>query len=223
MAQVTGFLVKQSEKPTRNGGKIFSICVEVDGADEWFGFGFDAPTFGVDSEIEFDVEAKGEYENVINDSVVIINNVNPPAAPARKSRAPASKPARAPRGGAAAKPARTPRGGAAKEEAAPAKTERAAKKPDVDWDRKDRLIRAQSCQNTAVATIALAQAAGTLELPKKKALQWDALQALIEKETKRLFIKYDEVADECHDYGEGDADSAGADDGDYDDDGGIPE
>lgn len=223
MAQVTGFLVKQTEKPTRNGGKIYSICVEVDGQDEWFGFGFDAPTFGVDSEIEFDVEAKGEYENVINDSVVIIENVNPPAAPARKPRgggrgAPA-KPARKPRGGGDDKPARKPRGSTAPADDKPA---RAAKKPDVDWDRKDRLIRAQSCQNTAVATIALAQAAGTLELPKKKALQWDSLQALIEKESLRLFLKYDEVADECHDYGQGDGSAVG-DGSDYDDDGGIPE
>ena len=223
MAQVTGFLVKTTERPTANGGTIYSISVEVDGKDEWFGFGFDAPTFGVDSEIEFDVEAKGEYENVLNDTLVIIDNQNAPAAPARKARGgkPAGKPARAPRGGAAApaKPARSPRGGAAKPDA-PADKPARAPKAEVDWDRKDRLIRAQSCQNTAVATVALLCNAGALTLPKKKGEAYDAVQALIEKESQRLFLKYDEVADECYDY-DGGADAPA--DGEYQDDDGIPE
>ena len=153
----------------------------------------------------------------------IIDNQNAPA-PARKSRAPAgggraAKPAgRASRGSAV--PARKPRGGAAAEDK-PARAPKSAAKADVDWDRKDRLIRAQSCQNTAIATVALMQAAGVLPKPKTKADGYDAIQALIEKETKRLFEKYDEVADEVHTYGEeaGDAKAGG----DYDDEDGIPE
>ena len=221
MGQVTGFLLKVSEKPTSNGGTIYNIQIEEEGgAESWFGYGFEAPTFGVDSEISFDIEVNGKFENVIVETLEIIENVNPPAAKrkARGGRA-AAAPARKPRGGAAAAPARQPRGGAAKEPAA--RAPKAAAKADVDWDRKDRLIRAQSCQNTAVATVALMQAAGVLPKPKTKADGYDALQALIEKETQRLFIKYDEVADEVHTYGE---ESGGAEEkGDYDDNDGIPE
>ncbi len=225
MGQVTGFLVKVSEKPTSNGGTIYNICVENEGNDDWFGYGFEAPTFGVDSEISFDIEVNGKFENVIVETLEIIDNQNAPA-PARKARGGAAaggrgKPAgRAPRGGAApAKPARQPRGQAAKEPAA--RAPKADKKADVDWDRKDRLIRAQSCQNTAIATVALMHAAGVLPKPKTKADGYDALQALIEKESHRLFDKYDEVADEVCTYGE---ESGGAEEkGDYDDNDGIPE
>ena len=223
MGQVTGFLLKVSEKPTKNGGTIYNIQVENDGNDDWFGYGFDAPTFGVDSEISFDIELNGTFENVIIETLEIIDNQNAPA-PARKSRAPASggraarkpaAPARKPRESAA--PARKPRGGTAEDKPAA----RAPKKAEVDWDRKDRLIRAQSCQNTAIATVALMQAAGVLPKPKTKADGYDALQALIEKESHRLFDKYDEVADEVCTYGE-EAEGAEAG-GEYDDDAGIPE
>lgn len=230
MGQVTGFLVKVSEKPTSNGGTIYNICVENDGNDDWFGYGFEAPTFGVDSEISFDIEVNGKFENVIVETLEIIDNQNAPA-PARKARggtgggrAPrgGAAPARSARGGASKPAARQPRGQAASEPAA--RAPKADKKADVDWDRKDRLIRAQSCQNTAVATVALMQAAGVLPKPKNKADGYDALQALIEKETQRLFIKYDEVADEVHTYGaEEDEGTEGKAEGDYDDNDGIPE
>jgi hypothetical protein len=227
MGQVTGFLLKVSEKPTSNGGTIYNIQVENDGNDDWFGYGFEAPTFGVDSEISFDIEVNGKFENVIVETLEIIENVNPPAAK-RKARGGAgggraprggAAPARGARGGAADKPARQPRGSAAKEPAA--RAPKADKKADVDWDRKDRLIRAQSCQNTAIATVALMHAAGVLPKPKTKADGYDALQALIEKESHRLFDKYDEVADEVCTYGE---ESGGAEEkSDYDDGDGIPE
>lgn len=227
MGQVTGFLVKVSEKPTSNGGTIYNICVENDGNDDWFGYGFDAPTFGVDSEISFDIEVNGKFENVIVETLEIIDNQNAPA-PARKARG-GTGGGRAPRGGAApargarggaAKPARQPRGQAASEPAA--RAPKADKKADVDWDRKDRLIRAQSCQNTAIATVALLNASGSLVLPKKKGEMYDALMALVEKESQRLFLKYDEVADECYDYG-GEEGSQGEHDAEYDDNSGIPE
>ena len=227
MGQVTGFLLQVSEKETSNGGTIYNIKVENEGNDDWFGYGFDAPTFGVDSEITFDVEVNGKFENVIVETLEILDNQNPPAAKrkarggsggGRAPRGGASKPARQPRGQAADKPARTPRGGAADKPAA--RAPKADKKADVDWDRKDRLIRAQSCQNTAVATVALLNAAGVLALPKKKGEQYDALQALIEKESQRLFLKYDEVADEVYDYG---GEESQPEQGNYDDNDGIPE
>lgn len=228
MGQVTGFLVKVSEKPTKNGGTIYNIQVENEGNDDWFGYGFDAPTFGVDSEITFDIELNGTFENVIVETLEVLDMQNAPA-PARKARGAASggraarapaKPARAARGAAAKPAARQPRGSAAADKPA-ARAPKAAAKADVDWDRKDRLIRAQSCQNTAIATVALMQAAGVLPKPKTKADGYDAMMALIEKESQRLFIKYDEVADEVCTYGEP-VEGAEAE-GEYDDDAGIPE
>lgn len=228
MAEVTGFLVKTTAKPTKNGGEIHNICVEVDGQDEWFGFGFDAPTFGVDSEIEFDVELNGEFENVNTSTLVIIDNQNPPAAK-RKARGGSgggrggAKPARSPRGKPAAeeKPARKPRGGAKEE--TPEKSARPAKKADVDWDRKDNLIRLQSCQNTAVATVNLAVAAGAVTLPAKKGAKFDALQALIEKEARRLFLKYDDCADGNYDHDADVGATSDSKDSEYDDGDEIPE
>ena len=231
MGQVTGFLLKVSEKPTSNGGTIYNIQLEEandDRTESWFGYGFDAPTFGVDSEISFDIEVNGKFENVIIETLEILDNQNAPA-PARKGRAGAGggragaggrgKPARPARGGAA-KPARQPRGQAAEDKPA-GRAAKSAAKPDVDWDRKDRLIRAQSCQNTAIATVSLMLAAGVLPKPKNKADGYDATMALIEKESKRLFIKYDEVADEVCTYGE---DANGAEEEQqYDDNDGIPE
>ena len=229
MGQVTGFLLKVSEKPTSNGGTIYNIQLEAsndDRTESWFGYGFDAPTFGVDSEISFDVEVNGKFENVIIETLEIIDNQNAPA-PARKGRSgggarPArggAKPARQPRQ-AASKPARQPRGQSAEDKPA-ARAPKSAAKADVDWDRKDRLIRAQSCQNTAIATVSLMLAAGVLPKPKNKADGYDATMALIEKESKRLFIKYDEVADEVCTYGE-EVEGAEAE-GQYDDADGIPE
>ena len=232
MSEVIGFLVKQSEKPTKNGGTIYNICVEVEGKDEWFGYGFDAPHFGVDSEIEFDVEVNGEFENVIVKSLVVNDMQNEPAAAPAKGgrggskRGAAAKPKRTPRGGAAPepeeKPKRAARGGAkAPAEEKPATRAPRAGKADVDWDRKDNLIRLQSCQNTAVATVNLAVAAGALTLPAKKGAKFDALQALIEKEAHRLFLKYDACADDEYDH---DADIGAEEEGaDGNDDDGIPE
>jgi len=52
---------------------------------------------------------------------------------------------------------------------------------------------------------------------------YDALMALVEKESQRLFLKYDEVADECYDYDQEGSNQTkeGADN--YDDNDGIPE
>jgi len=232
MGQVTGFLLKVSEKPTSNGGTIYNIQLEEsneDRTESWFGYGFDAPTFGVDSEITFDIEVNGKFENVVVETLEVLDMQNAPAA-ARKARGGASggraarggaaKPARPARGGAA-KPARQPRGQAAAEDKPASRAPKSAAKADVDWDRKDRLIRAQSCQNTAIATVSLMLAAGVLPKPKNKADGYDATLALVEKESKRLFEKYDEVADQVCTYGE---ESQGAEqNGDYDDDAGIPE
>lgn len=226
MGQVTGYLLQVSEKPTSNGGTIYNIKVENEGNDDWFGYGFDKPTFGVDSEITFDVEVNGKFENVIVETLEVLDMQNPPAAerkPRGNARAPrggagASSGGRAPRGGAA--PARKPRGQAAEPKPA-ARAPRAEKKAEVDWERKDRLIRAQSCQNTAIALVSLMVSAGVLPKPKTKADGYDATHALVEKEAARLFAKYDDVAD-----GVFDADpeqGAVGDDGQYDDDAGIPE
>lgn len=226
MGQVTGFLLQVSEKQTSNGGTIYNIKVENDGNDDWFGYGFDKPTFGVDSEITFDVEVNGKFENVIVETLEVLDMQNPPKAE-RKARGGrgGNGGGRAPRGGNSSsraprgesKPARKPRGQAADDK--PARAPKAEKK-EVDWDRKDRLIRAQSCQNTAIAMVDLMVKAGALALPKKKGEQYDALQALVEKESERLFLKYDEVADECFDYDGDQGDDTGPE---YDDDDGIPE
>lgn len=206
MADVSGFLLKVTEKEIRNGGKIYSIQVEVadSGKDEWFGFGFDKPHFGVDSEIEFDVEERGDYENVVNDSLVVVDMQNEPAKERKSRSGSGGGSSRKPRGGSDSTSKRSPRGG--KSDDKPERKPRggadkpATKKADVDWDRKDNLIRLQSCQNTAVATVSLQLAAGTLALPKKKGEQYDALAALVEKEAHRLFLKYDDCADGTYDH-----------------------
>ena len=77
MSDVNGEVLKITAKPTKNGGKIHNICVDDNGNDAWFGFGFDAPEFGEGSIIEFNVEMNGDYENVDHSSLYIVELVEP--------------------------------------------------------------------------------------------------------------------------------------------------
>jgi len=204
MAEVYGVVQKITAKDTRNGGKIYNICVDVDGEDEWFGYGFDAPEFGEGSEIEFDVEMNGDYENVDIDSLEIIELVEPKRSgrggkSGGKGRGKSSGKSSG-RGGSSGRGKSSgsgrgkPAGGGRKAPASKGKGGGAAK-AEVDWDRKDNLIRLQSCQNTAVATIQAAIEAGAVTLPAKKGEKFDAFQALIEKEAARLYDKYTDIVD----------------------------
>ena len=84
---VEGIVAKISEKPTSNGGTIYNICLEIDGADdEWFGHGFDEPIFQEGDEIEFDIEYNGDYCNVDKATVSIISEGEPKPKPQRGGR-----------------------------------------------------------------------------------------------------------------------------------------
>jgi len=218
---VEGIVVKSTSKPTNNGGTVYNICVDtVDNGEEWFGCGFDDPNVNVGDEIGFDIEYKGDYTNVNLDTLEIIK-----AAPKRESRGSGrggsrggNKSGGRGRSSGGSNSGGSKRGGNSR--SAPAKKSAGrgaskAAKPDVDWDRKDNLIRLQSSQNTAIATIAVMLTNGALVLPKKKAEAFDAIQDCIEEEAARLFSKYTDIVDGNYDKDSGSGD---ADDGEYDDD-----
>ncbi|MEE8598396.1 MAG: hypothetical protein V3S69_02590 [Dehalococcoidales bacterium] len=236
---ITGLVKKLTSKEV--GAKkstAYSICLTCDdnGEDEWFGHGFDAPQCYEGDKIAFEVEYKGDYANIVVTSLVITEEgaggAEPePTPPARRGRAaPASKPAgRASRG---AKPAAAPARRGAKPAAAAAPAGRTRAKPasggvtkDQYWENKEKrdiardlIIQLQSAQNTAIATINAAIAAGALPLPaKKSADKFDALLACIDDEASRLREVYLAGGHDSTVI----AGSTG--EGEYDDDGGIPE
>lgn len=231
MADVYGEVLKITGKDTKNGGKIWNICVDDNGEDAWFGYGFDKPDFGEGSEIEFDVEMNGDYENVNHDTLEVINLVEPKRSgrgsgggrggnsggsrsgggrSSGRSNSGSSNSRGKSSGGSRGGSAGRGKSGGGRADKAP------AKKADVDWERKDNLIRLQSCQNTAVATVNGAVAAGAITLPAKKGEKLDAFQALIEKEASRLYDKYEDIVDGNYSPDEGNAEEQG-----YDED--IPE
>lgn len=232
---VQGTVAKVSEKDTANGGTVYNVCVDTeDNGEEWFGCGFDNPNLNEGDEIEFDIDYNGKYTNINMDTLVVTQ-----AAPQRESsnrgngrsgsrnsdgrsgsgrgnsnsRSSGRRNSRSSNNSSS----RDSKGSQSKgrsQNKSPSRS-KAPAKPEVDWDRKDNLIRLQSSQNTAVATIRIMLANGAVTIPKKKAEAFDAIQALIEEEASRLYNKYEDIVDGNYDQGGDD------NDGDYQDD--IPE
>lgn len=214
---IEGTVVKITYKETRGKNDICNLCLDTGGRDdEWFGFGFNEPEFEEGAVIEFEVEMNGKYKNVVDDSVVVLED-----APAKRKGSGRSSGGSSRSGGGSARSSGGSRGGSSrsgggsggKSGGGRAKSE---PKKEVDWDRKDNLIRLQSSQNTAVATINVMLANSLIALPKKKADQMDAVQALIEEEAARLFDKYTDIVD-------GNYEGTSKDETEYDDDDDIPE
>jgi hypothetical protein len=198
--------------------------------DEWFGCGFEDPKLNVGDECEFEIEQVegGKYTNVIIDTIVVTK-----AAPQReqssRGRGGNDSGRGSSRGGSSRGNSRSSnsrgqstRGGRDSQSSgrgdAPKSRGRAPKedKPQVDWARKDNLIRLQSCQNTACKTIGLMLLNGFIAIPKAKADRYDAIQALIEDEAQRLYFKYEDIVDGK--YGDGGSDDQGQEQDEYPDD-----
>ncbi len=217
-------VLKSSSKPCGNNGHVYNIQVNTpENGDEWFGCGFEDPKLNVGDECEFEIEQVegGKYTNVIIDTIVVTK-----AAPQREqssrgrdssSRGNSRSNSRSnsrDSGRSNQQSRSNSRGGrdsgASTSRGKPQGRGREAAKekaPTVDWARKDNLIRLQSCQNTAINTIAVMLLNGFIAIPKAKADRYDAIQALIEDEANRLYFKYEDIVD--GNYG----DSQGGDDG----------
>jgi hypothetical protein len=208
---ITGTVKKITSKEVGKYSNLaYILCVFCDDneEEEWFGHGFDKPVCFEGDKVSFDVTYKGEYANI---------DVNSMAITAEGPREPAPEPKRAARGaaparGRAAAPSRRGSAPAAEEKAArsgrgaPAakNATRGASKPvassggglskDQFWENKEKrdinrdlIIQLQSAQNTAIATIVGAVAAGVVALPTgKKGEKFDAFIALIDEEAMRL-------------------------------------
>jgi len=233
---VAGIVAKVTSKETKGDSLVWNVCVDTDdNGEEWFGCGFEDPQVNEGDEIEFDTEQNGKFTNINIDTLVVDK-----AAPQRKS---SNRGGRGNDGGSRGNTGRGNRGssnsrgssnrgssrnsnsrsgnsqrGESKGRSQSRSPSRAAKpepKPEVDWDRKERLIRLMACQNTAIHLVEVALANGAVTIPKKKADAFDAITALVEEEAKRLEDKYLDICDGCYDQG---GDDQG---GDYQDD--IPE
>lgn len=237
---VNGLIKKITSKEVGKFNNLaYSLCVLCDdnGEEEWFGHGFDKPVCFEGDKVSFDVTYKGDYAN-IEVATLEITEEGPgeqaAAKPAGRRGAGGDKPAARGRGrGAPAaeeKPARGSRG-AAKPAAKPAARTPAASSggglsKDQFWENKEKrdiqrdlIIQLQSAQNTAIATIVGAVAAGAVSLPATKSKKFDAFCALIDEEAARLREVY---LDGGHSSGPVGS-TAPEEDEQYDDDADIPE
>lgn len=183
-----GIVEKITEKKTAKG-TFYSINVEGD----WFGFGKEAPEFGEGSEVSFEISVNGDFENVDQDTLEVIDLVD---APKKKSsgrsgsgRSGGGKSSGSGRSGSG----RSGRGGS--DDDKPASKSRGkssggkpADKPAVDWDLKDQKIQWQSCRNAAIQLATTAISCEALVLPAKKADKLDALEAWVSEKTQEFFL-----------------------------------
>lgn len=194
---VEGLVAKITEKPTRNGGTMYNVCLEIAGGeDEWFGYGFDKPEFFEGDEIEFDIEYNGDYANVDAKSVNILSEGEGEKKPAPRGRSngrsggrqSSSRSAGSSRGGSSrsSKPAAKRSGGNKSTGGADDKMSK------EDWANKDKIIRRQACMNTAIQLIGAAVKCDLVALPTKKADKLDAFIALCDEEAIRLYDQYEE-------------------------------
>lgn len=229
---VAGTVAKVSEKPTANGGTVYNVCVDTeDNGEEWFGCGFNDPKLNEGDEIEFDIDYNGDYTNINLDTLVVTKE-----APQRKPSSRGSKRDGGGRGNGRSGGDRgksnsrssnsrsssrssnsggrdSGRGqGKGRSESKSSGRTKAPAKQEVDWERKDNLIRLQSSQNTAIAFVNCGLANGCIVLPSAKAKKYDAFLALVEEEAERLFQKYTDIVDGCYDNGKDDAEEYDEDD-----------
>lgn len=186
-----GIVEKITEKKTAKG-LFFSINVEGD----WFGFGKEAPEFGEGSEVFFEISVNGDFENVDNDTLNIIDNQNPPA---KKSsgRSGGSRGSSNKSSGRSGGSTRSGRGGGTPDKSAGSGRSGGSKpasggKADVDWDLKDMKIQWQSSRNAAIALAEVAISCEALVLPAKKADKLDALEAWVSEKTQEFFLDIQE-------------------------------
>jgi len=202
---VEGIVAKLTSKDTRNGGKIYNVCIEADGQDdEWFGVGFDAPEYQEGDLIEFDIEYNGDYANVDPKTVNILEEGEPKPKRSSRSSGRSSGGGGGRSGGSrnsssssrsssrsSSKPARSSspaRGGSSSK----GKSDAPATLSKEEWAQKDKIIRRQACMNTAIALISSAVANELVALPTKKADKLDAYIALCDEEAERLYNQYEE-------------------------------
>ncbi len=224
---MSGFVESINSKPTNGKNDLWSIKVDGD----WFGHGFDEPNFDVGAEIEFEITMNGDYENVDVDTVVVLQEA-PDRGRGKGSNRGSSR-GGSKRGSSRGGSRGNGRGSSSRGNSSRGNSNRGSsrgssrrsgtqKEEKTDWARKDNLIRLQSSQNTAIATIGMMVMHSLIALPKKKSEHMDAITALIEKEAKRLFDKYDDIADDIADgyYDRGAEGRQGAPEGneEYDDD-----
>lgn len=196
-------VLKLTSKETSTGGHVYNIQVETDeNGKEWFGCGFDDPELTEGDIIEFEIEVVGDYTNVDMDTLVVVEAAPKKQARSRSSRSSkgSSRGGRGSSGRSSGSRGDKSRSSGRGKPAGRSKSKSSGRgassdKPEVDWDRKERMIRLCSVQNTAMNTIGIMVNAGAITLPKKKAEMYDALQALIEDEAARLEAKYSDICD----------------------------
>jgi len=201
---IVGTVAKISEKPTRNGGTVYNICLDTGQDDEWFGHGFDEPQFQEGDEIEFDVSYNGDFANIDVDTVNVLaegdggGRKSSRGSSRTSSRSSSRSNSSSNRGGSNSRSSSSrssskrsssrPSRGAAKS-SAPAKSDTMSKD---EWKQKDNMIRRQACMNTAIALIRGALECGAVKLPAKANDKLDAYIALCDEEAVRLYDQYEE-------------------------------
>lgn len=224
-----------SKEAGKNKNLLYSVCLEgtgEGGKDEWFGYGWDEPTFTKGAEIEFDIQWNGDFPNVDNDTLNVLADGEPKRSSGGSrsggnSRSGGRSGGRSSSGGrggnrSSSSSSRSSSNSSSRS-SSPARGGNKAKGKGADttmskdeWADKDRMIRRQACMNTAIKLVGLLLAEGTVTIPKKKADAYDAVVALCDEEAERLYDQYEEQV-----YGGGTKRSSGRNEDRYEDD--IPQ
>lgn len=145
---------------------------------QWYGYGFNKPTFGEGAEISFDVQWNGQYGNVNIATLQIINQGQPQQQGGYNGQGRSN-------GGGNNRGANT--GGRA-----PAQASGGMSKDDYWKNREARdlvvqkQIQYQASRNAAIEVVKAGIDAGAVALPAAKAKAFDALLALVEEITDQF-------------------------------------
>ena len=163
MADVFGTVQRITSRPQGNG-KAYSVYMD-DG--EWYGHGFQQPTFQEGQQISFMIAWNGQYKNIDVGSVQIQGG-----APQQQQQQ------QPPQQQGGRKPAYNKRGGSDK---------------DKYWEQKAKddkarqaTIEHQSSRNAAINLIDIAMRESAIKLPAKAAEKFDALLLLVDEVTDKF-------------------------------------
>ena len=191
-------------------GKMWRMEVEdLDTGDcDWFGLGKEKPDFGEGSEVSFEFKENGKFLNVFEESIEVLNLVEPKQRGGRNggsrngggsrggrggdsgsSRGGSSRSSGS-RGGSSRSRGGDDKGGSSRSNGGGSRSKGKGSdkggKQETDWEMKDKKIGLLAMRNSAIEVVKIAVEAGALKLGTKQGEKYDILLGLVDDLTVRF-------------------------------------